>query len=144
MNSLSLSPPFPPPPPLLSSPLLLPALLLTQPSPLCPEVNPRNIALPLTSNPPSHSITTIIIKNNISLLLTLPILKTPAHNPSLCLTKLDQTWIWSQILSSSLLLLPSMHLPFVPQPALPSVGTQPSRSPVSQSRIPVVVAAVAA
>jgi hypothetical protein len=131
----------PTPPPLY--PLLSPRLLtqLFSPKP-CLEVNPPNIAPPLTSNPPSHTIiiipTAIINKNNL-LPLTLPPLLIPkilSHTPSL--TKQDRIWIWSQILLSSLLLPPPR---FTLLPALPSAGIQPSLFQVSPSRtaaLPVV------
>lgn len=112
-------------PPLLLSSLLLPSPVPSHPldyyHSTCLEVNPPNIVHPLTSNPPSHSIiiiiTTIISKsNNNNLPLTLPPLPIP-------LTKPDQTWISSQILSSSPLLpQPTLTLP----PALPSAEIQPS------------------
>ena len=99
------------------------------PSPCsCLEANPPNIVPPLTSNPPSHSsiIITIIISNNNKsniLPLTLPIPKTRFHAPSL--SNPDQTWISSQILSSS----PLLPLPLLLLCALlPSAEIQPSRS----------------
>ena len=130
----------PDPPPL--SRLVLPRLL-TQPFPPqpCLEVSPPNIAHPLTSNPASPIITTTIINNNKNNLLplTLPPLlipKTLFHAPSL--SRAEQTWIWSQIHSSSPL-LPSPPLSALP-PALPSAGTQPSLfSPSQTAALPVAL-----
>ena len=152
------------PPPLLLSTLSLPRpvpdsrLLLTHfPPPPCLEVNPPNIVHPLTSNPQSHSIiiTTIIIinnnnnnnnnnKSNYRPPLTLPpplILVTLFHAPNL--TRPDQTWISSQILSSSPLLPPlSTHLLFALPLALLSAEIQPFPwflvSPSRTAALPVV------